>query len=312
VQLDRRAIAILFKGIETRSGRISSSVLDNHVSAKIAASLRESGLLAKDSDSSAIAPPADYDDTPIPLSWSPEGDSYGYFSSTLGWIEVETGRLVQYRIDIPAIIGSLISKVTSSSSPAPIQLLENILWEVGDVRLPRRTRRVSVWFARRLHDPSIWKQIQKLMQGRPSTDLRILLTTTPAARLPTQSVHSHFIVPVFDALEHGGSLVIDPAILAARVNNPFSAPDQIVTHSADFGVVTIRGNENRFTGSKQRALMAQLVLAWQSGQPKLLTTKVLLEAEYKDSVNTLAKAFSGRRDWRQFAAEDDGFCWLVV
>jgi hypothetical protein len=311
VQLDRRTIAILFKGIETRSGRISSSVLDNHVSARIAASLRESGLLAKDSDSSAITPPADYDDTPIPLSWSPEDDSYGYFSSTSGWIDVETDGLAQYRVDIPAIVSSLISKIDDRSPPTSIHLLENTLWEAGDLRLPGRSRRVSVWFARRLHDTSIWKRIQEMMRARPSADLRILLTTTPAARLPAQSAHDHIIVPVLDVLEHG-AFVIDPAILAERIKNPFGATDQIVKPAADFGVISIRGKDYPFRGVKQRAIMRQLVPAWQAGEPKLLTTKVLFEAGYKDSVNTLAKAFSGRRDWRQFAAEEDGSCWLVV
>ena len=35
-------------------------------------------------------------------------------------------------------------------------------------------------------------------------------------------------------------------------------------------------------------------------------------AGYSDSVNTLAKAFSKRSDWRDFIEEKHGLCWFSI
>lgn len=65
----------------------------------------------------------------------------------------------------------------------------------------------------------------------------------------------------------------------------------------------MRGKRYKFTGSKQRAIIRQLYEAWVSGEPERLTTEVLEIAGYRDSVNTLGKAFSGNRDWKTFIGE---------
>jgi hypothetical protein len=41
-----------------------------------------------------------------------------------------------------------------------------------------------------------------------------------------------------------------------------------------------------------------------------LTAEVLEAAGYSDSVNTIAKALSGRKDWRGFITEEHGCCWM--
>lgn len=309
--LPHAAVEVLIKGIETRRGGLSAAFLDTYYP-DAAVSLQRCGFLVPDGDGTVIAFQDDHEDVPTRLTWSPEGGGYGYFSPTAGWVGAEPDDLAEFRIDVTAVIASLMSRISDRTAPPPASLLPDLLWDTGEVRLSDRTRRVPVWFARRLHVPAEWDRVREMMRARPTSDLRVLLTTTPAARLPTHSVHGHFIVPVLDVLAHSNGLVVDPAILAARVNNPFGAPGQIVKPSADFGVVSIRGKDFRFRGVKQRAIMRQLVPAWLAGQPKVLTAKVLLEAEYKDSVNTLAKAFAGHADWREFAAEQDGFCWLVV
>ncbi len=78
--------------------------------------------------------------------------------------------------------------------------------------------------------------------------------------------------------------------------------------AADGAAVTVYGKRYSFSGSKQRAVIRQLFEAWQSGQPERLTAEVLENAGYSDSVNTLAKAFSKRPDWRDFIEEQHGRC----
>lgn len=75
-------------------------------------------------------------------------------------------------------------------------------------------------------------------------------------------------------------------------------------------MVTVLGNKYRFTGVKQRAIIRHLHEAYASGTPECITSQVLEAAECGASVNTLAKAFAGREDWRDFIAEEGGRCWM--
>jgi hypothetical protein len=43
-----------------------------------------------------------------------------------------------------------------------------------------------------------------------------------------------------------------------------------------------------------------------------LTAEVLEIAGYRDSVNTLGKAFSGNRVWKTFIGEGRGYCWMFA
>ena len=80
--------------------------------------------------------------------------------------------------------------------------------------------------------------------------------------------------------------------------------------AADGASVTIRGQRYPFTGSKQRAVIRQLHEALHSGNRECLTAQVLEAAGYSANVNTLAKAFSRRSDWREFIREEHGSCWM--
>ena len=88
--------------------------------------------------------------------------------------------------------------------------------------------------------------------------------------------------------------------------------DEPLWHSADFGLIRVNGRDYRFVGTKHRRIVRQLVEAHQAGSPICLTAAVLAEAECGDSVNTLAKAFSGRQDWRDFIKEEAGNCWIAI
>lgn len=308
--LSRRAVELLLSTLESPAGRIAGSVLDDYYPAD-ADALRN--FLVPDGQVTAAAPSLDPDDQVTEVSWSPEGGGYVRYDRDTGRAAVAADRLRMYRVDITAVIGVLLSRITLDRKPRPPrELSENILWEVDDLRVDGRPHRVATWFARRLSLPTEWQRVRATMLQRPAPGLRIVLTSTPASVLPVQMERLHSFISLADVLDYQAGVVVDPAILAARIQNPNGAADAIVTHAADCAVVTIRGVAHHFTGSKQRGIMRQLVQAYLNNTAPSLTAEVLLEAGYLPSVNTLAKAFSGRNDWRTFAAEEGGTCWLVV
>jgi hypothetical protein len=122
-------------------------------------------------------------------------------------------------------------------------------------------------------------------------------------------MQGHEIINIRDVAD-SCSVTVAPELLAARLSSASPRSGGALTVAADGASVTVRGTIYAFAGSKQRDVIRQLFAAWESGNRECLTARVLEGAGYSPSVNTLAKAFSGRNDWREFIAEANGRCWI--
>jgi len=151
-----------------------------------------------------------------------------------------------------------------------------------------------------------------MTQSRPPSGVRLILTSTPAQRMSGSTIAGHLPVYIRDVVDHEMGLAVDSDILAARLDGSRHRDGNPLTHSEDYSVVTVHGKDYPFTGIKQRALVGQLVEAFEAGSSNCLTAKVLEEAGYSTSVNTIAKAFSGRADWREFIEEGGGTCRIII
>ena len=309
--LDPQAVDILLSVIETPRAMVTSAALEGFYAAK-APALKASGLLELKDHRRAAVFLADHDDEPVNLSWSPEHRGYGYFSPSAGWVPVSDGQMASFGISFEKLFEHLLDRLDLSTRASPTILLPDLLWEIGEVRLPGRSKRVPLWIGRRLADPKVWSRFAETVRARPAPGLRIVLSLTPADRLPAQIHQGHSIIAVRDIVDHASGLVVDPNLLAARVASGTTPTDALITMAADGASVTVRGKRYAFSGSKQRAVIRQLYEAWEAGKPECLTLEVLENAEYSDSVNTLNKAFSGRTDWRDFIKEEHGRCWMFL
>ena len=171
---------------------------------------------------------------------------------------------------------------------------------------------IPIWFARRLYERSVWQQLNDATVTRPAPRMRFLLTSTPRNRWYEARLPGHELVDVRDVLDHVLGIAIDPGILAAQIDGEAERRDGPIWHSADFGLIRVNAKHYRFIGSKHRQIVRQLVEAYQTGSPICLTASILTEADCGNSVNTLAKAFSGRQDWRDFIKEEAGNCWIFT
>ena len=227
-------------------------------------------------------------------------------------VEVPSERISYFKADIESVMGRLASPVVRGRKSKPVSLVEDVLWALGEVEIGSGGRTASLWFARRLHDNAEWEKVQRTIRDRPAPHLRIVLTTTAAHRFGNALFQNHLIVPLVDILRHGSGLTIDRSILLSRVRNPYGSNSSLIQHSADYAFVSIGGKDYKFPGSKQRAVVARLLQAFEARTPRCSTADVLFDAGFKDSVNTLAKAFSGRDDWKEFMAEANGMSWAFV
>lgn len=305
---DHRALTLISAIAETPDARISGQVLTTYHEAA-GKQLLADGLLAPIGEEAAATSMVDHDDAPVPLVPSPDGRTFGYFSPSAGWVVPDPEERSTFGLKFGVLIPMLLDGIDCHLAARPTELVPNLLWEVGAARLPGRAARVPVWIARRLADPSTWQAFQEQVRRRPAPGLRVVLSLTPDDRIPATFVRGHEIVAVQSVISHDMGLRIDPDILAARLANGRD-DDSPITMTADGASVTVRGKRYAFSGSKQRAVIRQLYEAWRADSPECLTAEVLETAGYSDSVNTLAKAFSGREDWREFIKEEHGRCWM--
>lgn len=294
--LSPAALELLLSAIETREAVISGTALSDHFGS-MSERLVDTGLLKPCGHETATVSLADHDDVPVTLTWSPDGGGLGYFSPTAGWVRVSDDRLVRYRVDFPVMFARMMVQADVSSRAGPVPLVPDLLWEIGDVRLGRRTQRVSVWFGRRLHDPSVWRRVGDTVEARPSSRLRILLTSTPSQRLPQQLLPGHLVVGLRDVIDFETGLSVHPDILTSRLDGSHRpAVKEALYLSPDGRRLIINGDVTiDFRSDIQIAIIRKLVEGFRTGT-RYRAQELLAEAQ--SGVDGLRRAF-GTKKWAQ-------------
>jgi len=174
-------------------------------------------------------------------------------------------------------------------------LVPDLLWEIGDVRLGRRTQRVPIWFARRLHEPTVWRQIKDLAKARPTSGLRVILTSTPSHRFPDETIAGHLLVGVRDVIDFASGLAVHPDILASRLDGSHHPDiDQALYLSPDGRKLVINGTVAiDFKTDKQIKIIGRLVAGFRDG--KRFSVQELLTAAGSGATG-LRRAF-GAKKW---------------
>lgn len=295
--LSPAALELLLSVVETPEAVISGAVLADYFG-ESATQLVRAGLLKPHDHETATASLADHDDVPVTLTWSAEKGGLGYFSPSAGWVSVAKDRLARYRVDFPVLLTRMMVQADVSSRSGPVVLVPNLLWEIGDVRLGRRTERVSIWFGRRLHDPAIWQQIANAALVRPAARMRVLLTSTPSDRLPP-TFPGHMLVFFRDVLDHAAGLAVHPAILASRLDGSYLPNvESAIDLSPDGSRLTINGSVViHFRSSKHIEIMRALVACHKEG--KGIRAEELL-AKADSGVGSLQRAF-GAKKWKELS-----------
>ena len=289
-----KALDLLLNAVETPEASISGAVLDDfHASESIV--LKETGLLKSHGHEEVSVSGADHDDAPVTLSWSAEDGGLGYFSPTAGWINVPEDRIARFRVDFPVLLTRLMVQADVSSRSGPTPLIPDLLWEIGDVRLGRRRQRVPIWFVRRLHERSVWRQIKDMAKARPITGLRVVLTSTPSNRLPDEAISGHLLVGIRDVIDFASGLAVHSDILAARLDGSHQPGVQEAVYlSPDGRKLVINGTITiYFKTDKQIKIIGQLVAGFQEGK-RFSVQELLTEAG--SGATGLRRAF-GAKKW---------------
>lgn len=310
-RIDERAVALCRDVVEASGCRISSAVLfDYHREA--GQSLIEAGVLKADAHDPVAVSAVDHDDEAVSLTWSPEHGGYGYFSPAAGWVAVPAERLQKFHVDMEALIGRLVDRLDLPGTARPTERISGVLWEIGDARLPGRNGRVPIWFARRLGDAEVWRQVVAYLAGRPPSDFRVVITTSAAARLRREELSRHDIIEIRDVDDHGLGLVVEPSYLAAQLTaGAASSGENPVRHASGFRHVWVGDREFRFNGDKHRQIVEYLFNAWTRGEPSVSLAAMFADLEF-ETTSRLRDIFKGHKDWKALIEAKGGACRLRV
>ena len=144
-----------------------------------------------------------------------------------------------------------------------------------------------------------WHAIGEAAARRPSSGMRILLTSTPGRRIQGRSLPGHLIVSIDDVLDHNDPLSISPDILAARLEG--TSPTEIQSRiflSPDGRTLKIDGKViATFKSKVQIEIMRKLVAGYHE-------SKRFSFSELRGSASPGAKALRqvlGGTKWAQLS-----------
>ena len=291
--IDRKSVDLLLAILETPTGKIAGTALSDY-HARQAARLLAANLLESSGHVAATTSLADHDDEPVSLIWSAERQGYGYFSPAAGWIDVSKENLALFVVNYSVLLARMMVSLDIASRGGTTTLVPDLLWEIGDARIGRRRQRVPIWFARRLPDSNAWQQVIEAARRRPSTQIRILLTSTPVSRLSDRRLPGHLIVSVGDVIDFGAGLAIRPDVLAARLDgtDPIDVQESLSLSPSGQRLV-INGNVTiNFKSDIQVTIVRQLAQGFKDG--KRFGARELLD-HAQSGAKTLRQAFGAQR-----------------
>jgi hypothetical protein len=286
-----------------------SAVTVNDLYPNAAASLQQAGLLHAEGHEVTAAPSTDHDDVPTAASWCPDRASFGTFTANVGWVPLPDIRLTRYVVPIEHFLGRTIELQRRAPGADTTCIVPDILWELGDVRLPGRSHNVPLWFARRLSHPGVWQQIKGAVRARPPARQRIMLTSTRLDNLHEPAIPRHAILSLHDVLARQEDVRIVPEKLAAYLDGvPAGADGEELLVIGDGREVHLRGEIYRFPkGDTQRRVIMHLYAAYLNGDVQVPTARIIADLDLDPSTR-LRDTFKRHPAWGKLLIEKAGLC----
>lgn len=294
--LDNFASKFVFGLVENTGGRTTHYIL-SLCRRTVRSQIERADLLEAVGLALEVSDMDDHEDIPVAVEWNSDLGAYAYFSGKSGWVTVPEEEMRIYAIRMERFFEQVFGNLAVGQRRPPRLLIDDVLWEMGDIRPRQRQRPLPVWFAKRLNVPAVWAQVKEMAHRRPVKGLRLLMTTTRPERTAPLQLPGHLIVSLHDVLDFDRGMAIHPDVLAARVDQvPLPDIDAPIWLSPDGRRLIINGNVTvDFRSDIHIAIIRRLVEGYHSGSR--YRAQVLLD-EAQAGAMTLRKAF-GDKLWAQ-------------
>ena len=202
------------------------------------------------------------DDAPVSIRFDERRQEFGYFSPIQGWVRIDQASLQLYQPDLDRLFHALLGHNLRPLPHGVSEVEPELIWEIGSGRLTQ-TGLIDLWYARRIWDPTAFASLKACLLRKPSSKLRVVLTTTNHKQIPAEKINRTIIIPIGDLMDIRQQDRIDFNALKARFYN---RPAELITGpihlSEDGRKLTILGEEINFGGANQIATIRFLVGAY--------------------------------------------------
>ena len=208
------------------------------------------------------------------LTWVEEKQGYGHFDAYVGWVMVDDKDIKLYRLNVPGLMATLQQVLGVPVSIKPKETHENILWDLGDVRI--EGKKCHVYFVSYLLGQANQRALRDAMRLATTKHPIVVLHPGNEAieddlELPLGTV----MVPVNRIFNDSVKLALDSLALAAMIRegtggSVISQGDvNTLRFSTDYRLVHWQREQYRLT-KKQAAVFEALDREGGRGHKSLL------------------------------------------
>ncbi len=241
---------------------ISAAAIE--VAEPAAGQLREAGLLIAHGHEPVAVSPASDDDVPLPVIRLADG-SLGVFDAEHGPVSIEPERLMMYRVNIPAFLGSMVEALKFVLRHPPHELVPGVIWDLGSPRFFRSSIH-SLWFVRRSDRPEVQWTLKQAVESRPTERLRVIVTSSRSVEQGERPA-GVIVVPLEELLLSPDRLSLSPEFLGGRLRGPpeGKAPDRLHLSADEGGLMLGSAIIIRLRSPDRRAAIRKLLSTSASG-----------------------------------------------
>lgn len=248
------------------------------------------------------------------VEWYDHLNSFAYLSLS-GLVEVSKDDLKTYDVNFSKIVEFLADEfdVSRSSRTKNNEHIESILYFVGDARLSNK-KMISVYFARRLSDPEVFKKVDEFFLKQSTTKLKKLILTSSPNIYPETTKTGASIVSISKLLEMANSKkLFNLDYIANVVFNKNNEDPKPYIHCTEDGSLLFIGEESwNVGGSKKRQIIKLMCDHYAAdSKKKLKWDELLIEADIDESTTSRFRDMFKDSKIKELIANKDGHVWFA-
>ena len=248
------------------------------------------------------------------VEWYDHLNSFAYLSLS-GLVEVSKDDLKTYDVNFSKIVEFLADEfdVSRSSRTKNNEHIESLLYFVGDARLSNK-KMISVYFARRLSDPEVFKKVDEFFLKQSTTKLKKLILTSSSNIYPEVTKTGASIVSISKLLEMANSKkLFNLDYIANVVFNKNNEDPKPYIHCTEDGSLLFIGEESwNVGGSKKRQIIKLMCDHYAAdSKKKLKWDELLIEADIDESTTSRFRDMFKDSKIKELIANKDGYVWFA-
>ena len=248
------------------------------------------------------------------VEWYDHLNSFAYLSLS-GLVEVSKDDLKTYDVNFSKIVEFLADEfdVSRSSRTKNNEHIESLLYFVGDARLSNK-KMISVYFARRLSDPEVFKKVDEFFLKQSTTKLKKLILTSSPNIYPEITKTGASIVSISKLLEMAnGKKLFNLDYIANVVFNKNNEDPKPYIHCTEDGSLLFIGEESwNVGGSKKRQIIKLMCDHYAAdSKKKLKWDELLIEADIDESTTSRFRDMFKDSKIKELIANKDGYVWFA-